>query len=140
MSVTKHRGHICVRISDYELLCLSLCSGPALGQFFIYSCPQFRRYTVKNRQQCCLVADAGDRGSDRLFHAPFLMETAGTVSVVRHPYRPLGFVPAIFTTEMERRLSLNARGFIKCITSLRDVVKIEKASLLKKQKGGKFKN
>ena len=72
---------------------------------------------LKDRQQCGFVADAGDRGSDRLFHAPFIMETAGTVPVVRIPYRPLGFVPAIFTTEMERRLSLNARGFFKCITS-----------------------
>jgi hypothetical protein len=41
------------------------------------------------------------------------METAGTVPVVRIPYRPLGVVPAIFTTEMERHLSLNARGFNK---------------------------
>ena len=61
--------------------------------------------------------DAGDWGSDRQFHAPFIMETAGTVPVVRIPYRPLGFVPAIFTTEMERRLSLNARGFFNIITS-----------------------
>ena len=80
-------------------------------------------YGVKDRQQCGLVADAGDRGSDRLFHAPFIMETAGTVPVVRLPYRPLGFVPAIFTTKMERRLSLNAREFFKCITSLPDVIK-----------------
>ena len=74
-------------------------------------------YGVKDRQQCGFVADAGDRGSDRLFHAPFIMETAGTVPVVRIPYRPLGFVPAIFTTEMERRLSLNAHLVFKCITS-----------------------
>ena len=76
-----------------------------------------REYSVDDRQQSGLVADAGDWGSDRLFHAPFIMETAGTVPVVRLPYRPLGFVPAIFTTEMERRLSLNARLVFNIITS-----------------------
>ena len=65
------------------------------------------------------------------------METAGTVPVVRIPYRPLGFVPVIFTTEMEQRLSLNARGFFMMHHLLCDVLKIEKASLPEK-KGGKF--
>ena len=45
------------------------------------------------------------------------MEMAGTVPVVRLPYRPLGFVPSIFIAKMEQHLSLNARWFLKCITS-----------------------
>ena len=44
------------------------------------------------------------------------MEMAGTVPAVRLPYWPLGFVPTIFIAKMERRLSLNARRFFKCIT------------------------
>ena len=48
------------------------------------------------------------------------MEMAGTVPVVRLPYRPLGFVPSIFIAKMERHLSLNARWFLKCITSFCD--------------------
>lgn len=48
---------------------------------------------------------------------PFIMETAGTAPAVRLLYRPFPFFPAIFITEMERRLSLKARRFFKCITS-----------------------
>ena len=47
------------------------------------------------------------------------MEMADTVPVVRLPYRPLGFVPSIFIIKLERHLSLNARWFLKCITSFR---------------------
>jgi len=45
------------------------------------------------------------------------MEMAGTVPVVRLPYRPLGFVPSIFIAKLERHLSINARWFLKCITT-----------------------
>ena len=96
---------------------MSQKNGTASAKDFNESLVFLWEYGVNNRQQGGLVTDAGDRGSDRLFHAPFIMETADTVPVVRIPYRPLGFVPAIFTTEMERRLSLNARGFFNIITS-----------------------
>ena len=96
---------------------MSQKNGTASAKDFNESLVFLWEYGVNNRQQGRLVADAGDWGSDRLFHAPFIMETAGTVPVVRIPYRPLGFVPAIFTIEMERRLSLNARGFFNLITS-----------------------
>ena len=43
----------------------------------------FRKDSIKNRQQICLVADAGYRGTNRLIHAPFIMEMAGTVPAVR---------------------------------------------------------
>ena len=43
----------------------------------------FRENSIENRQQVCLVADAGYRGTNRLSHAPFIMETAGTVPAVR---------------------------------------------------------
>ena len=107
--------HIVVHLKVHRIV--SQKNGTASAKDFNESLVFLWEYGVNNRQQGGLVTDAGDWGSDRLFHAPFIMETAGTVPVVRIPYRPLGFVPAIFSTEMERRLSLNARGFFKCITS-----------------------
>ena len=107
--------HIVVHLKVHRIM--SQKNGTASAKDFNESLVFLWEYGVNNRQQGGLVTDAGDRGSDRLFHAPFIMETAGTVPVVRIPYRPLGFVPAIFTTEMERRLSLNARGFFNIITS-----------------------
>ena len=41
-----------------------------------------------DRQQVCLVSNAGYGCSDRLSHAPFIIEKAGTVPAVRLLYRP----------------------------------------------------
>ena len=43
----------------------------------------FRENSIENRQQIGLVADSCYRGTNRLSHAPFIMETAGTVPAVR---------------------------------------------------------
>ena len=68
-----------------------------------------------DRQQVCLVADAGNRGSDRLSHAPIHMEMAGTDPVVRLLYRPFGLF--VLLLKSERHLSLNARRLFISITS-----------------------
>ena len=67
-----------------------------------------------DRQQVRLVADAGNRGSDRLSHTPIQIETAGTVPGVRLLYRPLGYFSLLFLGH----LSLYLRRFFIDTTSL----------------------
>ena len=65
-----------------------------------------------NRQQVCLISNAGYGCSDRLSHAPFIIETAGTVPAVRLLYRPLSLV----TCPYWEHLSLNLRRSFIFIT------------------------
>ena len=73
---------------------------------------QVGEHGQNDRQQVCLVADAGYWGSDRLSHAPIQIETAGTVPGVRLLYRPLGYFSFLFSG----RLSLDLRRFFIDIT------------------------
>ena len=68
---------------------------------------QVGEHGQNDRQQVCLVADAGYWGSDRLSHAPIQIETADTVPGVRLLYRPLGLTFFLFL----EHLSLWLRGF-----------------------------
>ena len=65
-----------------------------------------------NRQQVCLVSNAGYGCSDRLSHAPFIIEQAGTVPAVRLPYRPLSLHFFLYSGH----LSLNLRRSFIFIT------------------------
>ena len=92
--------------------------GAAAAKDFDVASEFLWEYGINDRPQICLVADPGNWCFDRLSHAPIQIETAGTVPAVRQLYRPFRFFPAIFITKTERRLSLKARRFFKCITSL----------------------
>ena len=77
-----------------------------------YLSEQVGEHGQNDRQQVCLVADAGYWGSDRLSHAPIQIETAGTVPGVRLLYRPLGLTFFLFL----EHLSLLLRRFFMGIT------------------------
>ena len=71
-------------VIDFELGgWLSQQDGTASTEHIDKAVILFRENRIENRQQISLVADAGYRGTNRLFHAPFIMETAGTVPAVR---------------------------------------------------------
>ena len=65
-----------------------------------------------DRQQVCLVSNAGYGCSDRSSHAPFIIEKAGTAPVVRLLYRPLSLHFFLYSGH----LSLNLRWSFIFIT------------------------
>ena len=71
-------------VIDFELGgWLSQQDGTASTEYIDKAVILFRENRIENRQQISLVADAGYWGTNRLSHAPFIMETAGTVPAVR---------------------------------------------------------
>ena len=61
---------------------------PAAAEDFNIASEFSGEHRQDDRQQVCLISNAGYRCSDRLSHAPFIIETAGTVPAVRLLYRP----------------------------------------------------
>ena len=85
---------------------------PAAAEDFNIASEFSGEHRQDDRQQVCLISNAGYGCSDRLSHAPFIIETAGTVPAVRLLYRPLSLV----TCPYWEHLSLNLRRSFIFIT------------------------
>lgn len=104
-------------IVDFKLvLRLSQQHGSGAAKGFYIAVVFRREYGENDRQQIGFVADAGKRCSNRL--SASIHNGNGRYSACgQAAVSAIQVFPAIFITKMERRLSLKARRFFKCITS-----------------------